>query len=213
MAERATKLGFNGYASLLRTVMDGPITSRDLAAIHGWTVDAVKETFRRWRKQGVIHVCDWRSDGHLKHPAEVWAMGRGVEPPRPLGYRGVPGVRHARIRLDMRSNVFTFGLIMRALEDGHTAIDLSNLIGIHRTTSQRLLVHMRKIGMTHTGAWITPPWGPDVAVHKLGIRNDVSHPRRPDKPARLKARRQASPHHGLAALGRVFGIARPSELR
>jgi len=211
MSNRKTKLGFQGYASLLRSVMHDPASSRELAEAHGWTVDGVKETFRRWRKQGVVHVADWRQDDAHKHFSEVWFIGRGKEPPKPLGYRGVPGVRHERIRLDLRSNVFTFGLIMRALEDGHTAVDLANLLGIHRTTSQRLLSHMRTEEMVHVSSWVTPSCGPDIAVYKLGTRRDASHPTRPDKPTRLKARRaEAAPYRGLFALERAFSVASSS---
>lgn len=205
----AKQMGFQGYASLLATLVAmGSATSRQLADANGWTRDAAKEFLRRMRKQSVIRVCDWIQENPGEHFSEVWTMDHCVEPARPPRYDGAPPQRYNRIRLPFRIHAFTFGLIMRALEDGHSAIDLANLIGIDRTASQKLISHMRKLKLIHVSSWIVPPYGPDIAVWKLGNKRWANHPPRPDRPTRQRLKRQsAAQHRGAVELDRIISCA------
>lgn len=182
--------GYYAYAKLMRTLLEGPATSKALSEKHGFKRQAVPELMRRLHHLKVVHIGDWeRIPQRGCGWREVWALGEGADAPRPLRCDGLKSLRPP-FKLGFRSQVFNFGQLMLALRDGHTVLSMRDLTGIERHCLDDLLQFMRKLRLIHIPEWYRNTSGSPSPVFKLG---DKRNEPRPKPLGKTSARAQAYP--------------------
>lgn len=174
--------GLRGYASILGALVNGGATTGQIAAImtFGGCVKsnrlAINRLLRRLVAMEVVHVSAWaREIGCL--PCEVWALGPGLNAPLPPLIEG--GGERTRLkpkRLPMRSDTLLFGQIVLALRDGHSAIDLAELVGANVSTLYKLFKHMHALGLIRIVEWHRQPSSNPRPVYALGSGSNKPRP-------------------------------------
>lgn len=171
--------GYRAYATLMRTVMDGNVSTDTLAEKQGLAHSSVYEIMRRLHRQRVVHIGGW--DRYPKRGCgwhELWSLGEGADAPRPVRTSdGRPSLRKRVARPPFRSQIFTFGLLMLALADGHTPHSLVEITGLDRRWINVLLRFMKDIHLIHIGEWYRNPFGSPSPVLKLGDKRNASKPK------------------------------------
>ena len=175
---QVVKRGIRGYASVLRILMGSNATTAQLSSVisFGGAQKTRYQTMNRLLRQlvphGVVHVAGWARE-IAAPPCEIWAFGPGVNVPCPPRLDGLP---RSRVKSDserFRIETFTFAQIIIALRDGHSVIDLHELIGSALVTLYPFMKHAHSIGLVHISEWHRQPSSNPRAVFKLGRGRDV----------------------------------------
>lgn len=80
-AKRAKKMNAFTYAMLIRLMMDGTRTCRELAEETGLHILTVYDYTYHLHKSGAAFIVTW--DGEGRHQTRIYMIGRGKDAPRP----------------------------------------------------------------------------------------------------------------------------------
>lgn len=80
-AKRAKKMNAFTYAVLIRLLMDGTRTCRELAEETGLHILTVYDYTYHLHKSGAAFIVTW--DGEGRHQTRIYMIGRGKDAPRP----------------------------------------------------------------------------------------------------------------------------------
>ena len=80
-AKRAKKMSAFTYAVLIRLMMDGTRTCRELAEETGLHILTVYDYTYHLHKSGAAFIVTW--DGEGRHQTRIYMIGRGKDAPRP----------------------------------------------------------------------------------------------------------------------------------
>lgn len=80
-AKRAKKMNAFTYAVLIRLMMDGTRTCRELAEETGLHILTVYDYTYHLHKSGAAFIVTW--DGEGRHQTRIYMIGRGKDAPRP----------------------------------------------------------------------------------------------------------------------------------
>lgn len=173
------KRGMHGYASLLRSIILEPATTSELSTRFETCRASISLVMRRLHAQDIVHVQGWvEGDAAYKMPAERWAYGEGLDMPPPALKSG--GVRQRIVsarRVPMKVEAYTFGLIVKALEEGHSIRSLCELLGLHRRGTDHLTAHMKSIRLVHISGWDASGAGCPGAIYRIGDKRNVPRPK------------------------------------
>ena len=191
--------GIRGYASILRLLMGSNATTAQIASVMTFGKNeksnryAINRLLRRLQPMGIVHVAEW-SRGIGCPPCEVWSFGPGENAAAPARYDGLPRVRLVPSDLKMRIETFTFGQIMLALVDGHSVIDLADLVGGALVALYPFIRHAHAIGLVHICEWHRQPSSNPRPVYRLGAAPDKPRPKalpKSETDRRYRERREA----------------------
>lgn len=171
--------GIRGYASVLAALSFDDLCVHRVAEKFDLNQQNAMDIIRGLHHHKMIHACGWfKPDGPGGHWREIWRAGAGLDSPRPLGYRGqtVPIRRRPH---QFRAELHCFSLLVQALDDGHTAPALVELIGLGRDTVSLVVKHMHALLVIHIAEWERPDYGPILPVYKMGLlKRDAAKPKR-----------------------------------
>ena len=80
-AKRAKKMGAFTYALLIRPLMEGTRTCRELAEETGLHILTVYDYTYHLHKSGAAFIVTW--DGEGRHQTRIYMLGKGADAPRP----------------------------------------------------------------------------------------------------------------------------------
>jgi DNA-binding IclR family transcriptional regulator len=82
MKKRQIKVGAISYAKLLRALMDGTRTLRELAEETGLHYLTVAQYCAAMHREGVIHICMWEKDSYNRDASKVYRLGQATDAKR-----------------------------------------------------------------------------------------------------------------------------------
>lgn len=166
------RLGWAGYADIIRALIDKPSTVWDLSVrIDMWN-GGMRETLRRMRALDLVQIAEL-VPAAKGPPVAVWAFG--------WSDLGIDCERYYK-PLQPNAELIAFASIIRALRDGcHSAASLADATGINAGRASVFLKYLRSIGLAYIAEWdITArriPGGKPVGMHRFGV--DRASKRRP----------------------------------
>lgn len=83
MSRPQVKVNAMSYAIMLRNMVDGVFTCRELAEITGLNVLTVYQYTREMHKQGAVHIAHYEPDSRGRHNIKVFRLGVGQDAKRP----------------------------------------------------------------------------------------------------------------------------------
>lgn len=183
MADYPEKLirGIRGYASILAALMRSSATTAQLSAAMTFggsektNRTAINRLLRRLSPE-VVHVAGW-SRGIGCPPCEIWAFGPGVNAIVPPRRDGEKRTRINAAPLRHRIETMTFSSIIIALRDGHSVIDLSELVGSALTALYPFMKHAHELGLVRIVEWHRQPSSNPRPVFILGAGRDAPRPK------------------------------------
>ena len=69
-------------AQTMKALIDGPVTSHEIAEITGIHIVTAQEWMRSLRKEGAVHITAWLPDSMDRDVTAVYKMGPGKDKPR-----------------------------------------------------------------------------------------------------------------------------------
>ena len=88
------------FAIVVRELLDGPCTARELAEETGMRPETVLGWIRAMRRQHVIYVCHWVEDSQGRRGTAAYALGGKADAPRrPVPRQTVVRDYKARVKL------------------------------------------------------------------------------------------------------------------
>lgn len=79
---RAVRLGPLSVAKIMRALLDGPCSMRELQHTSGLSVNTLHGYLRALRKEGVVHISGWEKDATGRDSLRVFSLGPGKDAPR-----------------------------------------------------------------------------------------------------------------------------------
>ncbi len=89
------KVNAMSFAKMMRCLLDGPSTIRDVMHETGLHYVTVREYLAALHREEVIHICAWDRDSRNVPTIKVYALGEKTDAARP---RQTAGERQARYR-------------------------------------------------------------------------------------------------------------------
>lgn len=170
--KRGQRIGWAGYADILRTLQLRPSTTAEVGALVGIEPINAQVVLRRMRHARLIHVQAWQpTPGSNARAVSVWAAGHAPDAPYP---NGKP--QQAKASNNISSQLIAFASIVRALEMAITVADLAKATGVNACHLYRLLRHMRRIGLARVADW-GGNRGKPAAMWELGNAPCAPRPR------------------------------------
>lgn len=137
------RLGWQGYASILRYLQRWPSTSKQVAHEFGLNVRKGPQVMRALHVAGLVHIAGWhQNEGARQRPLPIWAFGIGQDETYP-GRKQHPRPDRSK---NVRAELLALASIVSALGSAITVADLAAVTGCNRNWIYALLRHMRAIG-------------------------------------------------------------------
>lgn len=171
---KGEKHGLGVYASVYHFLRK-PATPAELADKFSLNRINANELLREMKGLGLVHVCDWRRVGSTGNRSRVFKAGAGVDAPLPPTRLGEPSRTPHPAPLRPRAHLIAFKSVLEALDAGLSREQMSQETGLSMSCLQRLIKHMREIGMVRICAWRTS--NPRIPLYELGWSPD--HPKPP----------------------------------
>jgi DNA-binding transcriptional ArsR family regulator len=93
------KVSYIVLAQTMKALIEGPVTSHELAEITGIHQITAGEWLRSLRKEGAVHISGWLPDSMDRDVTAVYSIGKGRDKPR---RKLTPSERQARYRAKKR---------------------------------------------------------------------------------------------------------------
>lgn len=187
-------LSMRDYATVLSHLMHSPCSSVDMVDRMGLHLDTARKLLRRFRDQGLCHICEYRPTGPQSSLCAVYAAGRGIDVlPPALNSRGMPNrmLANRPSRVKPVALVTAFASVIHCLEQGMTKDEIAAETGIYSGVVRKLIEHMHTLSVIRIVEWQKPRTGYPAAVYILGRGRDAAYPKPPTR-QEIEARRRAS---------------------
>lgn len=168
---RARKLGWCGYATMYRMLLDEPTTAMDMAERMGVSKQTVCRVLDRFCDVGFAHRCAWVSPRYRSKEVALYAAGEGQDAPHPAHHKG-----RARLRHNALPEVVAMTRILVLLRAPIARSDLVEQSGCSAVNLRRLLNHCRDIGLVRIAAWDKTNPGKPAAMFCIGEGQDAPRP-------------------------------------
>lgn len=185
------RLGWTGYASILRDVWREPTTAQDLAARHDIQLQTARRIMARLHDLRCIHVVRWIRPHVRGCSIPVWAFGAGVDAQRPEPPSGTP--RQPLTRATALPELVQVVQMLRVLEREPVSKGaLSTEVGSQFSNVARFVDHCRAIGLVRISDWERRlRGGMPAALYQLGSGPDAKRPAREARSEIERRSRQA----------------------
>ncbi|MBK6786424.1 MAG: winged helix-turn-helix domain-containing protein [Betaproteobacteria bacterium] len=101
---RPTTINYLSVAALMRALLDGPATVKDLAHESGLSMCTCRRYIRALHKAGVIHIKLWDVDAYGRRSMASYALGDKTDAPRnPKSSAEREAARRERLRQKNRT--------------------------------------------------------------------------------------------------------------
>lgn len=199
--ETGHRIGWEGYASIMRGLQLQPATADEVAAAHGLHINTARTVLRALHAMHLVHVAAWRTIVQNRKAA-VYGFGAFIDVPHPTGKP-----RTFRRASNLLPTIITLAHVMRALVKPVTIAELKQTSGADQTWIGRFLRHCEQIGLARISGWVQgQTGGHPAALWVLGCGPSAPKPapkcRRQihrEYRARRKARKSTQTLHALVA--------------
>lgn len=145
--ETGHRIGWEGYASIMRGLQLNPATADEVAAAHGLHINTARTVLRALHAMQLVHVAAWRPIVQNRKAA-VYGFGAFADVPHPTGKP-----RTFRRSNNLLPTVITLAHVMRALVRPVTIAELKAISGADHTWTGRFLRHCEQIGLARVSGW------------------------------------------------------------
>ena len=209
--KKIVKLGWAGYASLLRQVQLGPKAFEDLVEFSGAGILMVRQVMNRLHDMGLVHIAGWEKRKYKGSPVRLWGFGPGQDVPHPTG--APPGrVRNKHARYAARPELVAFANFIRALAEPITMEELVEELGSTSCNMSKLTRHCRAIGLVRVAAWRTDRPGKPAMMFQISDgRRDAPRPK-PLTRAQISARWREAQRNRRQMVDMIRATAGPAQV-
>lgn len=170
------RLGWSGYADILRALQRKPMTSRQVSERFGIGILTTRILLGRMLDFRLVHRCAFVKQHAHASEVPVWAYGYqpcATSKTRTGGTKAGP-LRAATVRPEL----IAFAAILKSLDGA--PVTYAQVVATTGCTIQHigyLIQHMRKIGMARIADWQPPATpGTPAAMYQLGCGADAKRP-------------------------------------
>lgn len=173
---RGKRLGWAGYASIIRTTQVRPTTAQRVATRFGVQLQTARRVMARLHDLGMVHVSGWERPHARGSSIPLWAFGAGQDQPRPEPPSGRP--RQGLTRQTALPELVQVAHILRQLQGEPMGVaELAAAVGSQYANVARLLHHGRSIGLFRVAAWSPRlKGGAPGAMWAMGSAADAPRP-------------------------------------
>lgn len=172
------KIGWCGYASILRSIQQQASTAQQLAEKFDVQLTTMRRILARMHDLRVVHVQAWQQSRKRGASLPVWAHGAGTDAQRPAGQID------RRWKTLLRSTalpelVQTMHMLQVMASEPVSKVELADRVGSQHCNVTRFVNHCHRIGLVHVADWsVRLHGGRRAALYGIGPGPDVRHPRR-----------------------------------
>lgn len=171
------RMARSNYLALWLRLREQPSDSVTLGEAAGVGAQRCRELLWAMVRVGALDVVEWHRKAHTGLMTPIFAVGTGDVAPYPgyLGLRRRAG--HARDSVRARSEMLSFGLMLRCLREGTTLQRLAEELGGSPARVGRCLRRLHKARAVFIATWERPTGkGQWLPVYELGTGKDVPKP-------------------------------------
>lgn len=185
------RLGWTGYATILRDLQRLPTTAQEIAVRHDVQLQTARRVMARLHELRAVHVLTWTRPNVRGSSIPVWAFGPGTDAVRPEPPSGTP--RQPLSRATALPELVQVVQMLRLLErEPISKTALSAAVGSQWGNVGRFVEHCRSIGLVRIADWEQRiRGGAPAALYQLGSGPDVKRPARQDRREVERRSRQA----------------------
>lgn len=175
------RLGWTGYATILRDLQRKPTTAQDISARHGVQLQTARRVMARLHELRAVHIQAWTRPHPRGCSIPVWAYGPGADAIRPEPPSGTP--RQPLSRSTALPELVQVVQMLRLLErEPISKTALSTEVGSQWANVGRFVEHCRAIGLVRIADWDQRiRGGAPAALYQLGSGPDAKRPARQDR--------------------------------
>ncbi|MDT7834983.1 hypothetical protein [Aquabacterium sp. OR-4] len=175
------RLGWTGYATILRDLQRQPATAQEIAARHDVQLQTARRVMARLHELRAIHIRGWTRPHVRGSSIPIWAFGLGADVIRPDPPSGTP--RQPLSRSTALPELVQVVQILRLLErEPISKTALAAEVGSQWANVGRFVEHCRAIGLVRIADWEQRlRGGAPAALYQLGSGPDAKRPARQDR--------------------------------
>ena len=182
------RIGLDGYAQILATLMSGPKSTVKLAALRGVSHNAILATMRHCLRMRLVHRVSWHRPAPHARMVPCWALGADGDISMPQFEERTRRPRRAPSQLILLTTVLDL-----LTDNALTRNELIDELRMCRESVERIIIVLRTARLVYVQSWVKPAVGTTVAEFRAGRRNKDA-PRPPvvsNDYSRERARRQS----------------------
>lgn len=185
------RLGWVGYASIVRDLQRKPTTAQDLSTRYGVMLQTMRRVMARLHDLRAVHIQAWTRPHARGTSIPVWAYGPGADASRPDLPSGTP--RQPLSRSTALPELVQVVQMLRLLErEPISKTALSTEVGSQWANVGRFVDHCRAIGLVRIADWdLRLRGGAPAALYQLGGGPDAKRPACQDRKDIERRSRQA----------------------
>lgn len=170
------RIGWKGYATILRAVQIKPRTYGEIASAAGGGVNNIRRVINRMQSLGLVHIAGWEQRKPRTRPQALFSFGPGEEAPYPKDCKRPAVVRNPKAYGMHRPELIAFAVIIRALAEPVTRAHLVDLAGSTSCNISKLIQHCKAIGLVRIAGWDTSRPGKPAEELSIGCARDAARP-------------------------------------
>lgn len=167
------RIGMTGYAAILGSVRQRPMSTSELAEKHKVSRLLVLSVMRHCLRAGVVHRVDWFRPQPHSRMVPRWALGRDGDISMPMYEEKTRRPRRGP------STLILLTTALQLLEEHpHSRRELAEALCMHEESSSRIVNALRENKLIHVASWHKPPIGATVQEFAVGNKPDAPRPPR-----------------------------------
>ena len=172
------KLGWCGYASILRSIQQRPSTTLEMAESMDTQIVAMLRVFSRLHDLQFTHVQAWVQRSKRGAHVPVWAYGPGEDAARPAGQYSRRPAQLTRAYM-LPELVHAVHMLRILADEPIGKSELAERVGSQHGNVTRFINHCHRIGLVRIADWsVRMHGGRRAALYSLGSGPDAPKPRR-----------------------------------
>lgn len=205
------KLGWRGWASMLRLLQHRPMSTADVAEEMGVGIISVRHSLNAMHDLKLIHIAKYEQQNGRGAAAAFWAWGNCADAEAPMFRPSAK--RDKTARYARRIELFSFAAIIRLLDEPVAMSTIMEQVGCTSCNLSKLMVHCRQIGLVRVADWEvrTESNGNPAMLLQIGWRPDAPKPKTLTR-AEITRRCRASRTAKQQMLGLMRAVAGVSEV-
>lgn len=174
---RGKRLGWTGYASVIRATQLQPTSAQEMALRFAVQVQTARRVMARLHDLGMVHIAGWERPHARGSSIPLWSYGAGQDQPRPEPPSGTP--RGVLTRYNALPELVQVVNIIRQIESEPMGVaEIAEAVGSQYGNVANLLRHGRSIGLFRVGGWSPRlKGGAPAALWVAGSGPDAPRPR------------------------------------
>ncbi len=207
-SRRGRKLGWKGYADILRAIQIKPQSAQQLAERFDVQLQTMRRVLARFHDLSMLRVTEWRQLVERGSSVPVYAYGQGADAPRPATQ---PSRRPERLcrAAALPELVQVVHMLRRLEQEPISKVLLAEEIGSQQACVCRFVNHCHRIGLVRIADWsLRLRGGRPGALYGLGTGADAPRPARVPRSV-IQRRNRAARRERQSTLHMIGLTARP----